>query len=283
VIATLFDWLEARWAGATTRRLVASALVVTFLGALGLIELARRGLLPELLARAAGTSHFHAVQAAFNLLLAYEVLGLVFGIARSVSNAAGKQLEIFSLILLRQSFDAFGHLGEPLARAQVTAAALPMLSDSAGALAIFVTLGFYYRLQRHHPLSPDLRDRGSFIVAKKAIALLLLATFAVIGGRAGFGELFRGESHRFFEAFYTLLVFADILVVLISMRFSSTYRVVFRNSGLAVSTVLLRLALSAPPFVNALLGLAAALFALALTVAYNAFAPPVGPAPSAGD
>jgi hypothetical protein len=70
-------------------------------------------------------------------------------------------------------------------------------------------------------------------------------------------------------------------VVLISTRYSSTYRVVFRNSGVAVSTVLLRLALSAPHYVNALLGLGAALFALALTVAYNRLAPQpqLAPAP----
>jgi hypothetical protein len=35
----------------------------------------------------------------------------------------------------------------------------------------------------------------------------------------------------------------------------------------------MRVALSAPPFANALLGVASALFALGLTVAYNAFSP----------
>ena len=69
---------------------------------------------------------------------------------------------------------------------------------------------------------------------------------------------------------------ADILIVLFSVRYSSTYRVVFRNSGLAVSTVLLRLALSAPVPVNAALGVAAALFATGLTLAYNAFGVPPG-------
>ncbi|HEX7488973.1 MAG TPA: hypothetical protein VF341_08705, partial [Anaeromyxobacteraceae bacterium] len=81
-----------------------------------------------------------------------------------------------------------------------------------------------------------------------------------------------GRKAPFFETLYTLLIFADILVVLISTRYSSTYRVVFRNSGVAVSTVLLRLALSAPPYLNAALGASAAAFALGLTVAYNAWA-----------
>jgi hypothetical protein len=276
VFVRLFDRLEALWDGAPARRAVSIALVGTFAATLALIELGRRGLLPARLAEALPRGHFHAVQVAFYLLLAYEVLGLVFGIARSVSNAAGKQFEIFSLILLRQSFESFGHLDEPLAWGQAQGTVLLMLADSAGALLIFVILGFYYRLQRHRPLSTDAKDRASFIAAKKAIALLLLAVFAVAGLRAAVGQAFLGESHQFFEIFYTLLVFADILVVLISLRYSSTYPVVFRNSSLAVSTVLMRVALSAPPFANALLGVAAALFALALTIAYNAFSPRPG-------
>jgi len=74
-----------------------------------------------------------------------------------------------------------------------------------------------------------------------------------------------------------------VLVVLVSLRYSSTYHVVFRNSGFAIATVLIRLALIAPAPINALLGVSSALFALGLTVAYNAFAPlldaPHGPHP----
>jgi hypothetical protein len=269
--SALFDRLEAGWQSAAARRLVADSLVGIFLVALVAIELARRGVLPGALVHVVPTNHFYAVEIAFYLLLAYEVVGLVFAIARSVANAAGKQFEIFSLILLRQSFEAFGQLPEPLTWHEVSPTALQMLCDSAGALGIFVVLGFYYRLQRHRPLSSDTRDRDSFIAAKKLIALVLLVVFAVLGTRAAMGQVLFRERHRFFETLYTILIFADILVVLLSSRYSSTYRVVFRNSGVAVSTVLLRLALSAPPAVNALLGLGAALFAVGLTLAYNGF------------
>ncbi len=159
-----------------------------------------------------------------------------------------------------------------------------MAGDARGRLADALrrgrragAVGLYYRLQRHRPLSSDLKDRRSFIAAKKALALGLLLLFFALGARSIVGALAGQADHLFFEPFYTLLVFADILVVLVSLRYSSNYQVVFRNSGLAVSTVLLRIALAAPPFANALLGLAAALFALALTLAYNAFAP-VAPA-----
>ncbi|GEJ56146.1 hypothetical protein [Anaeromyxobacter diazotrophicus] len=271
--SALFDALEARWESALARRVVADGLVLVFLASLAHVELGRRGLLPPALAPAHPRNHFHAVQVAFYLLLGYEVVGLVFGLARSVANAAGKQFEIFSLILLRQSFEAFGDLHEPIVWGEVRGTVLEMLSDCAGALVIFVLLGLYYRLQRHQPLSPDAKDRQSFIHAKKAVALTLLALFlGGMGWAALSAVVLRRPPPAFFESLYTLLIFADILVVLISARYSSTYRVVFRNSGVAVSTVLLRLALSAPVFLNALLGAVAVAFALALTVAYNLFA-----------
>jgi hypothetical protein len=114
-------------------------------------------------------------------------------------------------------------------------------------------LGFYYAAQRHVPLTGHSRDRESFIALKKVVALALLVAFGVLAIRTGLHE-----NVHFFESFYTALVFADILLVLLSLRYSSAYHVVFRNSGLAVATVLLRLGLSAPAYYNAALGLASA-------------------------
>ena len=64
-----------------------------------------------------------------------------------------------------------------------------------------------------------------------------------------------------------------MLVVLISLRYSAQYQVSFRNSGYAVATVLIRLALIAPIAIGAVIGVGTALFALGISLAYNAFAP----------
>jgi hypothetical protein len=273
--AAAFDWLEALWEGARLRRLVAMGLAATYLLALAAVEASERGWLPPGYRMRTSHGHFVAVELALYLLLAYEVVGLVLGIARSVSNAAGKQFEIFSLILLRHSFEEFAYIGEPVVWEAARLPVLRMLSNGFGALGIFVLLGFYYRAQRHLPFTSDARDRASFIAAKKLVALVLLVLFGWLGVRAALSE-----AHRFFEPFYTVLVLADVLLVFLSLRYSSAYPVVFRNSGLAVATVILRLGLAAPAFYNAALGIAAALFALALTQAYGRLGPP-GEAPPA--
>ena len=276
-----FDVLHSWWESPRTRRRVGSVLVVAFLATLALIEVNRRGWLPASLSSQIPTNHFYAVDIAFTLLLVFETVALVFSLAHSVSDSVGKQFEIFSLILLRQAFKEFTVVPEPVDWIQVGRAVPHMLADAGGALAIFVALGLFYRLQRHVPITPDAGERSSFVSAKKAVALVLLFAFAAVGALDVFSSVTGGEAAPFFEVVYTVLILGDILLVLLALRYSSTYHVVFRNSGFAAATVFMRLALTAPPFVNAGLGLAACLLALGVTWAHNTFAAtdPVGNPP----
>lgn len=264
--ARAFDWLEPRWDALATQRRLAGALIAVYLVGLAVIEAERRGWLGGAVSQAVPSSHFEALSLTFTLLLLVEVIGLVLGLVRSVAAAVGKQFEILSLILLRNSFKELAGLDEPIGWDQAASAVTDILSDAGGALLIFASLVLYSRLQRHAPITRDADDRASFIAAKKLIAILLLAALPVIGVAA----VDSGRSSTFFfEAFYTLLIFADVLIVLISMRYSTAYPVVFRYFGFAVATVLVRLALTAPPPFNAALGLGATLFAVALTWVYN--------------
>jgi len=51
----------------------------------------------------------------------------------------------------------------------------------------------------------------------------------------GFQILTGRPSSDFSSVFYTVLVFSDVLLVLVSLRYSSGYPVLFRNSGFAVA------------------------------------------------
>lgn len=269
----LFDALHDSWEDLQARRTLGSALVVTFVGALVVIELNRQGFVPPPLAEVLPTNHFAAVALAFTLLLIIEVLSLVWTLADSVANSVGKQFELLALILLRKAFLEFGNFGEPIVWTEVSDSLLHLLADATGALLIFVVVGFYYRVQRHRPITSGSREERSFVASKKVVGLALMAAFVVMGVLHVGRELAGMETFPFFEAFYLVLIFADILIVLLSLRYSYSFRVLFRNSGFAISTVVIRLALTAPPYVNALLGVGAALFALGISLAYNAFAP----------
>jgi hypothetical protein len=272
-INQLFDTLESRWESQRGQRLVANGLIVSFVIAFLVIEFSRQGWLSGWLATLIPTNHFYAVDFTFKLLLVWELAGLIFGLAHSVANSVGKQIEILSLILLRETFKEFTNFDEPIAWEQVQPALIPIVAEALGALVIFVLVGFYYRVQRHRPLTDNTQGRASFVTTKKFIALGLLVAFLALGLYSIQQYFLARRNVAFFENCYTVLIFADVLLVFVALRYASTYVIVFRNSGFTIATVLIRLALIAPPPFNALLGIGSALFALGLTVAYNRFLP----------
>jgi len=265
-ITYVFDPLHHRWEHEKMHRKISIALVLLFLLSLVCIELNRRQLLPGSLESFIPRNHFFAVQAAFTVVLILEVISLVFTIPCSFSKSVGKQFEILSLILMRNAFKGLADFPEPIIFVGNEQAVLHILSDGFGALLVFAALGWYYIVQargseeKMHPL-----DLYSFVAAKKGIALVLLAVFAVMGLRSAFATVMKIPHTDFLHNFYTILILTDILLVLISQCFQPSFYAVFRNSGYALSTLIMRLALAAPPFFNVLLGLAAAIFAISLT------------------
>jgi hypothetical protein len=67
----------------------------------------------------------------------------------------GKQFEIFSLILLRQSFKDFSELPEPLEWPTSPDIVFHILSSAGGALFIFAILVAYYRMLQQRPITTD--------------------------------------------------------------------------------------------------------------------------------
>lgn len=270
----LYDALRERWEAPSTRRWTAWSLVGAMFLSVASIELARLGILPSLLGHPLPTNHLAAISWVFTLLLITEVLDLVFGLSESVANALGKQLEIFSLVLLRKAFDELPHLPEPLAITGESDVVLTMAAEVGASLLIFGLLVLYYRRQDHVPISSDPVDLRRFVAMKKAVCLGLLAAFVLTLCFFGLKTLTVSDpaqalSLDFFEVYYTILVFADLAIVLASLVVTREYNVVFRNFAFAAVTVFLRLALSAEPYLNAVLGIGAAMTALAVAYVYQ--------------
>jgi len=266
-ITYIFDPLHHVWENAGMHRKISVGLVLFFLAGVILIELRRQGVLPQEMANIVPQNHFYAVHYAFTVVLILEVISLIFTLPCSFSRSVGKQFEILSLILLRNAFKELSQLQEPVTFEGSETAILYIISDGFGALLIFALLGYYYYIQ---PKAAEdgmkSTDLFKFVAAKKGIALILLGLFIYMGINSVVLTLSGREHTDFLYDFYTLLILTDILVVLISQCFQPSFFTVFRNSGYALSTLLIRLALAAPPFFNVLLGVAAAVFAILLTM-----------------
>jgi hypothetical protein len=264
-----YRWLHRGWESKPVQHGVATLLVAVFVGALLLIELRRLGLLPIAWIP---SNHFHAVRLGFNLLLVVEVVGLVFGLTGSPGRTLGRQFEILSLILLRQSLKELVNASEPLRWEALRPFVAPMLADAAGAVAVFALVGLFYKLQRGGDEQTAERTPELFAVSKEAVALVVLLVFLILAGRGVADAVLAHEGaaayDNFFATLYTVLVFADLTIVFLSLRHSFSYENVFRSSGYAVVTVLIRIALTAPPFLSAGLGVGATLLGIALAAAY---------------
>ncbi|GAC1553271.1 MAG: hypothetical protein NVS4B8_00090 [Herpetosiphon sp.] len=272
IINTTFDAVNRRWDVAATQRRVGTGLVLTFIVALIVIQTNRLGLLPEGLRGLVGVNHFRAVGITFNLLLLAEIVGLILVLAGSVANSVGKQFEILSLILLRKAFEEFSSFSEPLLWHEVSAVIGVIVADAIGAMLIFAATGYYYGIQQHRPITQSAAQQRSFIAAKELIALTLLGLliYQIVVGVYRYATV--GEQFFFFETFFTKLIFSDVLIVLVSLRYNTTFTGIFRNFGFAVATVLIRLAITAEGYFNAILGLTAVFVAIGLTLTYNRFA-----------
>ncbi|TKB24171.1 hypothetical protein FCL47_19890 [Desulfopila sp. IMCC35006] len=265
-ITYIFDPLHHLWEHEKMHRKISFGLVLFFLVSIIGIELNRRNLLPASFLSIVPKNHFFAVQAAFTVVLILEVISLVFTIPCSFSRSVGKQFEILALILMRNAFKELSYFPEPITFIGNEQAVLNILYDGFGALLIFALLGYYYSVQARaidEKMQPT--DLYIFVAAKKGISLVLLSLFIFMGINSGIATLAGIPHPDFFHEFYTLLILTDILVVLISQCFQPSFYAIFRNSGFALSTLIIRLALAAPPLYNALLGLAAALLAILLT------------------
>ena len=74
----------------------------------------------------------------------------------------------------------------------------------------------------------------------------------------------------FFNQFFTLLILADVVILLISFRFTEEYSKLIRNTGFIIATILIRLSFGATGYFTILLILTGVTFALLILQIYNA-------------
>lgn len=269
LVNNLMEKLEAVVESAVSRSLVSTLLVLAFIMGLVSVELNIRGMLPGFISPYVPVKHLVIIAQTFMILLCFEVISLVFSFVHSVSISMGKQIEIVSLVLLRDVFKEFSYFSEPIEWANMKPFLFPMVSSALGAFVLFVILGYYYKIHKSHPITHDSNETKNFIKIKRNISFLLLLSFLIIIIYEAVIFFQTGRPNKAFETFYTILIFSDILIILVSMRYSSNYTITFRNSGFAVATVFMRMALMSPPPWSAFIGIGSALFVVGLSMHYR--------------
>ncbi len=265
----VFDFIKNRWESKKAHVYLSNFLVLSFLLGIILTVLLKTGVVH--LSNTFFNHSFFAIEISFTLLLIFELFSLIFVLPKSVAKSNNKQYELLSLIFLRSGFKEFSHVERLSDWSLQSETLLNMFAYGLGGLAIFIIVNITNSLQKHVKLTHNEDEQVGFVRLKKTLALLLLITFVFFGSIDLVHLIKTGVYNKSFETFYTVLIFSDILIVLIALRYSTDYLRIFRYSAFVLATIIIRISFSLKTYESIIVGLAGAVFVLLLTYSYNYF------------
>ena len=189
----------------------------------------------------------------FSILLTYETYQLIRTLPSSFSNSVGKQYEVVTLLVVRDVFKRLADFSTDDEWAIDGELGLILLECMAFLILFFTALSYRRSSDVSEISRVDDSELDSFVHSKRIISLMLFVAFLVMAAYS-FGTWTisvldgKGGVDReiFFSDFFTILILADILILLLSYRFTVDFANLARNTGFILSTVILRVAIGAP-------------------------------------
>lgn len=283
-LATAFDRLSSEAHRKLLERWVVAISVTGFLAHLAHIFLARNLTNPPPLIAAAGHNYLAAISTPFSFILFYEVLTLISAIPASTTQSIAKQFEIVSLIFIRGFFSDiatldFDHLRTP------NQDLMPIFVEVSAGLFMFLLVTVFQHAAssrpKEHP-TEGAEALARFIQRKKLLALGLTLLFVSLAANSIWNyalEVYR-LTHQgalsvlapptgFYSSVFTVMIFTDVLILILSLVVSDHYEMVFRNAAFVISTILIRFSLTSSHPWGALLGVGGMVFGILTVLIYN--------------
>ena len=219
-----------------------------------------------------------ALYTPFSFILVYEAFLLIYYIPRSFTTAVGKQYEIISLIVIRKIFkdiplvDLNADWIENINNQQ-------LVFDLVGVLIIFFLIYLFKKTKENLPIKSVSEKLDRFIASKKLVSIVLLPvllTVSIISFANWINGVFINDlfdqniNYLFFNEFFTVLILADVFILLLSFQYTERYSQLIRNTGFIISTILLRLSFAATGLTSILLIISGIVFGLIILLIYNA-------------
>ena len=233
------------------------------------------------------TNPIAAIYTPFSFILVYEVFLVVYYLPRSISQYIRKQYEIITLIIVRRIF-------KDMANIDVSANwfnqqyDLQLTYDLISTLVLFFIIFlfnyFNTRSKKLNPKKGKIENLDLFVKRKKTIALFLLPVLIFLALSSLFKWIYievasvdqvffsiQDINVLFFNEFFTVLIMADVLLLLISLYKTDKFHEVFRNSGFIISTILIRLSFSADGLMNNLLIVSSVVYGFLMLILHIQF------------
>ena len=194
-----------------------------------------------------------ALYTPFSFILVYEAFLLIYYLPSSFTVSVVKGYEIISLVLIRKIFKdvPLVDLSEDFF---VNPYNVQFIYDITGFILVFFLI-YLFKTAAGRPKKPKIDKKlENFISQKKAISILLVPVLLSLASYSFYnwlGSLFIDSSNDidvnflFFVDFFTILILVDVLLLLISFRYTERYSQLIRNTGFIISTIMLRLSFTA--------------------------------------
>ena len=262
--------------------------IASFLIHLAIIYLVDFGIIPIAVTSDLLKNPIAAIYTPFSFILVYEVYLLIHYLPKSITTYISKQYEIITLIIIRRLFKDLSSL--TLTSDWFTIKYdLQFTYDLIASVLLFFLIYLFYKQskKRYRIIDNSANDRegiARFIKIKKYLAtalvpvLIIVAVYSFVNWsmssiypQTNTRVSFSNINNIFFEQFFTVLIIADVVLLLFSFFHTDEFHKVIRNSGFIISTILIRLSFSVSGLLNTLLIVSATVFGLLILIIHNKF------------
>ena len=225
------------------------------------------------------TNPISAIYTPFSIILYYEIFLLIFYLPRSFTTSILKQFEIISLIVIRRIFYDIPKLDLESKSWFENADNLQITYDLICILVLFFLIYLFNYVKSNIDIKKA-KNIEKFIDSKKIISVLLIPVMIVlfiiglynwysIGVSTNFASSFYYVNEVFYNTFFSILIIADVFILLLSFLYTERYSQIMRNTGFIICTILIRLSFSSTGLTNLLLIISSVLFGLLILKIYS--------------
>jgi len=226
------------------------------------------------------TNPISAIYTPFSIILYYEIFLLIYYLPRSFTTSILKQFEIISLIVIRRIFYDIPKLDLESSNWLQNPDNLQITYDLICILILFFLIYLFNLVKSRIENKKGKKNVNKFIDSKKIISVLLIPVmlflFALgiynwysIGMSSNFASSFYYVNEVFYNTFFSILIIADVFILLLSFLYTERYSQIMRNTGFIICTVLIRLSFSSSGLTNLLLIISSVLFGLLILKIYS--------------
>jgi hypothetical protein len=226
------------------------------------------------------TNPISAIYTPFSIILYYEIFLLIYYLPRSFTTSILKQFEIISLIIIRRIFYDIPKLNLDSNDWFQNPDNLQITYDLISILILFFLIYLFNLVKSKIENRKGIKNIDRFIDSKKIISVILIPVMIIlfiiglynlfsIGQSSDFASSFYYVNEVFYNTFFSILIIADVFILLLSFLYTERYSQIMRNTGFIICTILIRLSFSSSGLTNLLLIISSVLFGLLILKIYS--------------